>query len=183
MSGPLLWRTMVLVARRRPNLGAPRRGRPSVLGSLLEGAGELVQSVAVDVVPPVVDALDIDAVVQRVDIDALLDRVDVDALVDRIDLTRLIEQVDLDVLLAKVDVNALLLRVDIDALLARTEFGEIAARSGGAVASRALDVVRSQCVGVDTFIERWMAKLLRRRPARGHSGPPLLVAGGEGARS
>jgi hypothetical protein len=144
--------------------------------ALLEGAGGIVQSVAVEVVPPVVNALDVDAVVQRVDIDAILDRVDLDALVDKIDITAVIERVDLDELLAKVDINALLLRVDIDALLARTEFGEVAARSGGAIASRMLDVVRSQFVGIDTFIERWMAKLIRRRrPARERNGPPLLV--------
>jgi hypothetical protein len=152
-----------------------------VIGALLGGAGEIVQSVAVEMVPPVVDALDVDAVVQRVDIDAILERVDLDALVDKIDVTRLIERVDLDELLAKVDVNALLSRVDLDALLARTEFGEVAARSGGAIASRVLDVLRSQGVGIDTFIERWMAKLLRRRPAPGRDRPPLLAATAETA--
>jgi hypothetical protein len=162
-----------------------------VLGALLEGAGEIVQSVAIEVVPPVVDALDVDGVIQRVDLDALLERIDMDALVDRIDVSRLIEKVDIDEVLAKidideilskVDVNALLMRVDIDGILARTEFGEVAARSGGAIAARALDVVRSQCVGLDTFVERWVGKVLRRRPARGHSRPPLLVTQGEGAR-
>src|SRR5947209_4152779 len=128
---------MILMARRRPDLGVPRRARAGVLDVLLEGAGDLVQSVAVEVVPPVVDALDVDAVVQRLDIDAILERV------------------DLDTLLANVDINALVERVDIDALLARTEFGAIVSRSAGAVAGQALDLVRSQGVGVDRFIDRW----------------------------
>jgi hypothetical protein len=115
-----------------------------VLDSLLEGAGELVQSVANEVVPSVVDAIDVDELVQRVDVQALLDRVDIDELLERI------------------DVDALLSRVDVDALLARTELGEIISRSGSAVAGRALDVVRSQGVGLDAFIGRWVDRILRR---------------------
>lgn len=124
---------------------------------LIGGAEGLVQTVAVEVVPPVVDALDIDAVVQRVDIAAILERV------------------DLDTLLEKVDVNALLERVDLDALLARTEFGAVASRSAGAVAGRALDLVRSQGVGIDAFIDRWTARLLRRRDDGRPKGPARLV--------
>ena len=115
-----------------------------MLEVLIDGAGELVQTVAVEVVPPVVDALDVDAVVKRVDVEAI------------------VERVDLDALLAKVDVNALMERVDIDAVLARTEFGAVASRSATAVASRVLDLLRSQGVGVDTFIDRWTSRLLRR---------------------
>jgi hypothetical protein len=132
------------VARRRPAPGRARNARQGMLDSLLEGAGDLVQSVANEVVPGVVGALDVDELVQRVDVQALLDRVDVDVLLDRI------------------DVDALLARVDIDALLARTEFGAVISRSGSAVAGRALDVVRSQGVGVDAFIDRWVSRLLRR---------------------
>jgi hypothetical protein len=135
-----------------------------MLESLLEGAGELVQSVAVEVVPPVVDALDVDAVVQRVDVEAILERVDLDAV------------------LAKVDINALLERVDIDALLGRTEIGALVSRSGSAVAHQALDVVRSQGVGLDAFIERWAARLLRRGNRQEPAGPTLLVDRRPGTR-
>jgi predicted thioredoxin/glutaredoxin len=126
-----------------------------VLEVLIDGAGELVQSVAIEVVPPVVDALDVDAVVKRLDVDAIVERIDIDAL------------------LAKVDVNALMERVDIDAVLARTEFGTVVSRSAGAVAGQALDILRSQGVGLDAFIERWTARLLRRGRRTGPAGPPL----------
>jgi hypothetical protein len=129
-----------------------------MLDALLEGAGDLVQSVANEVVPGVVEALDVDEVIQRLDIQAILDRVDMEAL------------------LAKVDLNEVLARVDIDALLARTEFGAVISRSGTALASQGLDVVRSQGVGLDVFIERWTARLLRRRD-RAAAGAPLLAPG------
>jgi hypothetical protein len=102
---------------------------------LLLASGGLVQSVANEVVPGVVGAIDVDELVQRIDIEALLDRIDIDGL---------------------------LARVDLDALLARTELGEIVTRSGSAVASRVLDATRSQAVGVDAFVERWVGRLLRR---------------------
>jgi len=125
--------------------------------SILESAGGLVQTVANEVVPPVVDAVDLDDV---------LDRIDIQAILERVDLNTLLEKVDLDVLLE---------RVDIDALLARTELGTVMARSGGAVASRTLDVVRSQGVGLDAFVERLTNRLLRRRDPHAATGPPLLV--------
>ena len=146
---------MAPVARRRPDLGIPRRARPGVLEVLIEGAGDLVQSVAIEVVPPVVDALDVDAVVKRVDIDAV------------------VERVDLDAVLAKVDINALMERIDIDAVLARTEFGAVISQSASAVTHQVIDLLRSQGVGVDAFIDRWTAKLLRRGGDTAPAGPPL----------
>src|SRR3954468_17744466 len=73
------------MSRRRP----PQRlhqARGGVLDALLEGAGELVQSVANEVVPGVVGALDIDEVVQRLDIQAILDRVDMEAILAKVDI-------------------------------------------------------------------------------------------------
>jgi hypothetical protein len=173
------------VARRRPGARGSRRGRPGLLESLVESAGELVQSVANEVVPPVVDAVDVDELVQRIDFQAVLDRVDLnellekvdlDQLVERLDVGRLIERIDVDAVLANVDLNALLEKVDIDAILARTELGAVMARSGGAVASRTLDVMRSQGVGLDAFVERWTNRLLRRHDPLAATGPPRLVA-------
>ena len=74
-------------------------------------------------------------------------------------------------LLARVDVNAIVRRVDIDALVEQTDIGAVIARSSGGVASDALDVLRSQAVGLDEFIARWVARL-RRRAYTGAPGPP-----------
>ena len=184
---------------------ATRRSRPArhgLLGSLREGASDIVQSVANEVAPGVVGALDVDDVVQRVDIQAVLDRIDLGELLERIDLNALLEKVDLDLLLsrmdvdgllarvdvqalvgrldvsqivAEVDVNAVLEKVDVDALVERTELGSIIARSGAGVAAKVLDVVRSLGVGLDSFVHRWVDRLLRRDPASLSGGPPLLI--------
>jgi hypothetical protein len=66
--------------------GRPRRARHGLLGSLLDGATEIVQSVANEVAPGVVGALDVDQVVQRVDVQAIVDKVDVEAVVDKLDV-------------------------------------------------------------------------------------------------
>jgi hypothetical protein len=147
--------------------------------SLVESAGGLVQTVANEVVPPVLDAVDIDEVVQRIDLQAVVERLDLNVLLENVDLNALLEHVDLEVLLTRVDMNALLERVDVDAILARTELGAVMARSSGAIASRTLDVVRSQGVGLDAFVERWINRMLRRHDPHAATGPPLLV-GSEG---
>jgi hypothetical protein len=148
---------MVLVTRRRRNRRGARGQRQGRAGSITKSAGGLVQTVAKGVVPPVVDAVDLDEVLERVDLQAVLERIDMNALLE------------------KVDLNLLLEHVDLDALLERTELGAVMARSGGAIASRTLDVLRSQGVGLDAFIERWTNRLLRRRDPLVATGPPLLV--------
>jgi hypothetical protein len=153
----------VAMARRPPRRGRPRRERHGVLGTVMEGVGDIAQSIANDVVPGVVDSLDVDELVQREDIQELLGRLDLDAILARIDVGQIIERVDLDAALANVDLNALLARVDIDALLARTEIGELVTRSGTAIAMKGLDEMRSQCVGLDALLDRWVERLLRRR--------------------
>jgi hypothetical protein len=55
-----------------------------------------------------------------------------------------------------------------DELVEHTDLGAIIARSSGGMASEALDAARSQAVGLDQFINRWVGRLLRRR----HPGPP-----------
>jgi hypothetical protein len=137
------------VARRPPVLRNVQEPRHGVIDSLRDGAGELVQSVANDVVPGLVRAIDIDEVLAQIDVD------------------RVLERIDLERVLARIDLNAVLERVDLDALLARTELGAVISRSGSAVASRALDTVRSQGVGIDVFIGRWTDRILgRTRRAR-----------------
>jgi uncharacterized RDD family membrane protein YckC len=127
----------------------------------------MAQRVADRVVDLVVAALDVNALLDRVDVDALLDRTDVDRLLDRVDVARLVDRVDLDPILA---------RVDMDGLIAQTDLGAVVARSSGGVAGNALDVVRSQVVGLDEFIARWVGRL-RRRPYVSPPGSPDRAAG------
>lgn len=152
----------------------------------------LAQRVAERVIDLIVGALDIDALVARVDVNAvgervdvgailatvdvnaLLSQVDVDAVLERVSVDELLRRVDMGALLARVDVNELVARIDTDALVRQTDLGAILARSSGGVASEMLDAARSQAVGLDQFIDRWVARLLRRRrPAPlAPPGPP-----------
>jgi hypothetical protein len=149
----------------------------SVGDRLVPSAEALAQAIAERAVELVVSALDFNALLDRVDVnavldkldvDALLDRVDVNAVLDRVDVERLLNRVDLDRLLERVDVNAIAQRIDIDTLLQQTDLAAIIAKSSGGVAGDALDVARSQTVGLDEFIARWVARLRRRT----YTGPP-----------
>jgi hypothetical protein len=139
-------------------------------------AEQLAQAVAERVVSMVMDAIDIDALIDRVDVDKLVSRVDVDAVVSRVDVEKLIERVDVEKIIERVDIKAMIERVDIDALVEQTEIGTIIAHSTSGVASEILDVIRAQAVGLDDFVARWVARILRRDPSRLPLGPPTLVA-------
>jgi hypothetical protein len=154
------------VARTTRATRRTRRSRHGLLESLLDGATDIVGSVAKGVAPEVVGVLDVDGVIQEIDIQAVLDRIDLNALLDR---------VDLDELLGRLDMNAILEHVDVDALVERTEIGSIIARSGAGVAGKVVDTARSQGVGLDSFVHRWMDRLLRRAPSARPDGPALLV--------
>jgi hypothetical protein len=78
------------------------------------------------------------------------------------------QKVDLDALMGRLDMNAVAQRIDIDAIVQQTDLGAIIAKSSGGIAGNALDVVRSQTVGIDEFIARWIARLRRRT----YTGPP-----------
>ena len=71
----------------------------------------------------------------------------------------------------RVDVNSVVDRIDYDTLVEQTDHGAIIAASSSGIASDALDAVRSQTVGLDEFIARWIGRL-RRRPYTGPPGPP-----------
>ena len=71
----------------------------------------------------------------------------------------------------RVDVNSVVDRIDVDALVEQTDLGAVIAASSSGAASDALDMVRSQSVGLDEFIARWIGRL-RRRPYTGPPGPP-----------
>ncbi len=118
----------------------------------------------------------VDLVVAALDVNALLDRVDVDGLLDRVDVDRLLERVDVARLVGRVDIDSIVAQVDMDSLIAQTDLGAVVARSSGGVASSALDVVRSQVVGLDEFVARWVGRL-RRRPYVSPPGCPDQDAG------
>ena len=119
----------------------------------------------------VVDQVNVDKILDQVDLDKLVDRIDPEKLLDRIDVDRLLAKVDLDDLLARmdmdaiagrVDINAIAQRIDVDALALHTDIGAMIARSSGGIAADARDAARSQAVGLDEWIARWVARLLRR---------------------
>jgi hypothetical protein len=120
------------------------------------------QAAAERVIDIVVSALDVNEVVDQVDLNAVLDQIDLNALLDRIDLNHLLERIDL---------NEIVKRIDVDALVEHTDLGAAIGRATSGAASDVLDVVRSQTVGLDEFIARWIARL-RRRPYTGPPGPP-----------
>jgi hypothetical protein len=112
--------------------------------------------------------VDLNAVLVQVDVNAVLAQVDVAALLERADLNDILQRVDITALLSRIDMNDLLARVDMDALVEQTDLGAVIARSSGGAASEALDAARSQAVGLDQFIDRWVQRALRRKHA-----PPL----------
>jgi hypothetical protein len=140
-------------------------------GRLVPRRDALAQTVAERAVELVVSALDVNALLDEVDLNAVLDQVDIERVLDRIDLDRLLGQVDL---------NSIVERIDVDALVERTDLGAVIARSSSGMASDALDVVRSQAVGLDEFIARWIGRL-RRRPYAGPPGPPDGPRAGAGS--
>src|ERR1022692_3695239 len=114
-------------------------------------------------------------VAERV-IDLAVDVLDLNALVQAIDLNAVINRIDINGILKNVDVSALIDQVDINEILKRVDVGAIIARSSGGVASEALDAARSQAVGLDGLIDRWVQRALRRKhPAP--SMPPALLEG------
>ena len=139
------------------------------LNALLDRIDLNRQLARVDV-EAVVDRVDVEAVVDRVDVNAVVDGVDVNAVVDRVDVEAVVDRVDVEAVVDRVDVNAVVERVDIDELVEQTDLGAVIAASSSGVASDVLDVVRSQTVGLDEFIARWIGRL-RRRPYTGPPGP------------
>ena len=154
---------------------------------LAEPVDSVAQAVARRATEIVVDSLDINALLgqidmnkllAQVDVDQLLDHVDVNRVLDRIDVARIIARVDMDALLSRVDVNAIADRIDVNALLDKTEFSAIVSRSSSTVFSEGIDLVRSQAVGLDGFIARWVDRVLGRGTKRPPAplGPRLLVS-------
>jgi len=140
----------------------------------------LVRQVDADALVATVDAdallarVDVDALLRRTDVDTLLQRVDVDAFLAGVDIDTLIARINVDAIAARIDVNAIVQQVDIDGIVEQTEIGTIVARSTSGFASEALDAARAQTVGADTLVTRIVDRVMRRR-VEGPLGPPLLV--------
>jgi hypothetical protein len=113
----------------------------------------------------------VELVVSALDVNAVLDQVDLNAVLDRIDLDRLLERMDL---------NDIVKRIDVEALVKQTDLGAVIAASSSGVVGDVVDVVRSQTVGLDEFIARWIGRL-RRRPYTGPPGPPDRLRPGTGS--
>lgn len=113
----------------------------------------------------------VELVVSALDVNALLDEVDLNAVLDQVDIERVLDRINLDRLLQRGDLNDIVQRINVDALVEQTDLGAIIAASSSGVAGDVLDVVRSQTVGLDEFIARWIGRL-RRRPYTGPPGPP-----------
>jgi hypothetical protein len=124
-----------------------------------------------------IDHIDLNRVLDRVDVDRILARVDVNKIVARVDVNEVVGRVDLDAVMSRVDVNALADRIDVAAILDKTEIGDILSRSSSTIFSEGIDLVRSQAVGLDTFIARWVDRLLGRGTRRPPAplGPRRLV--------
>jgi hypothetical protein len=112
-------------------------------------------------------------------VELVMSAVDVNALLDQVDLNAVLDQVDIDRLLERIDLNDIVKRLDVEALVEQTDLGAVIAASSSGVAGDVLDVVRSQAVGLDEFIARWIGRL-RRRPYAGPPGPPARPRPGAG---
>ena len=140
----------------------PFERRLSIDGRLVTRREALAQAVTERAVELVMSALDLNALLDQVDLNAMVDQLDIERVLDRIDLNRLLGQMDL---------NEIVKRIDVEALVEQTDLGAVIAASSSGVAGDVLDVVRSQTVGLDEFIARWIGRL-RRRPYAGPPGPP-----------
>jgi len=142
---------------------------------LAEPVDSMAQTVAKRATELVVDSLDINDVLARIDVNKLLNQVDVNQLLDRVDVDRLLARVDVNALVDKVNVNELTERVDVNALVDRTEIKTVLAKSSTTVFTEGIDLVRSQAVGLDDFLARWVNRILRRKQAPA-VGPSALIS-------
>ena len=145
----------------------PFERRLSIDGRLVTRREALAQAVTERAVEFVMSTLDVNELLDQVDLNAVLEQVDIDRVLDRIDLDRL---------LSRMDLNDIVKRIDVDALVEQTDLGSVIAASSSGVAGDVIDAVRSQTVGLDEFIARWVG-WLRRRPC---TGPPDRLRPGTG---
>jgi uncharacterized RDD family membrane protein YckC len=160
--------------------------RPPQKGLIGRVAGAVTDR-ALDVVDPdiVLDHVDVNSLLDKIDVQRLLDRVDLDATMAQVDMNALLARVDMNALLARVDMNTLLGRVDVnqmledvdlEALVRRSGIPEVVAESTSKLAGSTLDVGRRQVAGLDFWVNRAVAALLRRPSGSMPVAPPALLA-------
>jgi hypothetical protein len=150
-----------------------------VMVRLTEPVELMAQAVARRAIELVVESLDVNGLLDRVDVNRLLDNVDVNRVLDTVDVDRLLSRVDVNAVVDRVDVNKLTDRVDVNALVDRTELKTVLARSSTTVFIEGIDLVRSQAVGLDDFLARWVNRILRRNKQALPPlplGPPRLLS-------
>jgi hypothetical protein len=123
--------------------------------------------------------LDLNAVLDRLNPNPLLERVDVNPLIERTDVNDVVRRVDVAAVLDGIDVNELVKRIDMNALVEQTDLGAVIARSTRGAGRGVLNAARSQVVGLDQFIDRWVGRLLRRKHPGPVAPPALLPAQAE----
>ena len=136
----------------------------------------MAQAVARRAIELVVESLDMNALLEGIDVNRLLDNVDVNRVLDTVDVDRLVGRVDVNAVVDKVDVNKVTERVDVNALVDRTELKTVLAKSSTTVFTEGIDLVRSQAVGLDDFMARWVNRILRRDKQSLPLGPPRLLS-------
>jgi len=111
----------VLARTAEPLIDDGRRVR-RLTGSAL---GERTMRLIEEIVPEVIDAIDVERVLARIDIDALVSRIDIDGLVGRIAIDDVVQRIDIDRLVANIDIDALVRRIAIDDVVKRIDIDEL----------------------------------------------------------
>jgi hypothetical protein len=144
---------------------------------LAEPMESMAQTVAKRATELVVDSIDMNAVLGQIDLNKLLDQIDLNRVLDRVDIDRIVSRLDMDAVLNRVDVNTLVDRIDMAEVLDRSELSAILSRSSTTIFSEGIDLARSQAVGLDNFIARWVNRLLGRGTKRPPApvGPPRML--------
>jgi len=145
--------TEALADAAQPLADRGRREREAATEATSTFVAELASGIAVEIMR----IIDLDELIRRLDVDGVVKRVDVDDVVRR------------------VDVDAIVQRIDLDAIVRRTEVGSLIVQSTGGVAVEMLDVVRSQAVGLDRFVQGVANRILRRKAEDLPAGPPRLA--------
>jgi hypothetical protein len=159
-----------------------RDARARVASRLQDG----LQRLLAQLVPVVVDALDVDALLARVDVDRLVRRIDIDdvvariaidALVRRIDIDALVRHIEIDDVVARIEMDDLVRRIDIDALVARIDIDALVRRIEMDDLVRRIDVNEVvQRVDVDAIVEETELGTIVARSTSGFASAALDAA-------
>jgi len=103
----------------------------------------VVDKVLEQLVPSIIEIIDIDGVVRRIDIDGALERIDINSLLQRVDWDAVIENIDWNKMMNRIDFDAIIERVDLDFIVAQSTAG---------VFTHSMDSLRIRLVEADLFL-------------------------------